>query len=230
MKSNPDRTLAEHGSGKLRSRRHAFSLIELLVVVAVIAALMMITLKTAKYVNQKTARTRVMKQIEQIRNVLASYYSEFGCYPPGSAGPVTYEYYNKTFSPAGVPNKPQYKTGLVYYIWWGGASNSGPDMGSPTIDPNHNTAGIIKRWQNQLVDLIYTGITPPKTGSSGMGGGENWCNSFSTIRDPWNRDYRYECLPPYQHYKIWSMGGNGVDDNGVDDNKTKDDIGIGWFE
>jgi prepilin-type N-terminal cleavage/methylation domain-containing protein len=223
MNAQADRTFANRRGGGGFVRRRAFSLIELLVVVAVIAALLLITLQTAKYINQKTARARVMKQIEQIRNVLASFYSEFGTYPPGS-GLVNYEYFNRTFGGQGLPKAPGYKTGLVYYIWWGGASNSGPDMTSPTVDPNHNKSDIIKRWQNQLVDLVYTGITQPTNGPTAVGWG-TWCNSFATIRDPWNQDYRYRCDPPYQHYKIWSIGANGIDENG-----QGDDIGLGWPE
>jgi prepilin-type N-terminal cleavage/methylation domain-containing protein len=43
-----------------------------------------------------------------------------------------------------------------------------------------------------------------------------WLNSLARLLDPWARDYRYICRPPYLGYELWSAGPDGVDGNADD--------------
>ncbi len=41
--------------------------------------------------------------------------------------------------------------------------------------------------------------------------GEEWTNTYSTVWDPWSHEIRYESDPPYDSYRIWSIGPDGKD-------------------
>ena len=38
---------------------------------------------------------------------------------------------------------------------------------------------------------------------------ETWTNSYSTVWDPWSHEICYESDPPYDSYRIWSIGPDG---------------------
>jgi prepilin-type N-terminal cleavage/methylation domain-containing protein len=42
-------------------------------------------------------------------------------------------------------------------------------------------------------------------------GGVPYTNWYTTVEDGWFRDLRYESKPPYQTYKLWSLGPNAND-------------------
>ena len=69
-----------HGSLLVRPA-HAFTLIELLFVVAVIAILAGLTIASLGGINDKAARDRTKTEIAAISTALESYRSEFGSYP-----------------------------------------------------------------------------------------------------------------------------------------------------
>jgi type II secretion system protein G len=79
--------LCYSGSGSRRVQR-AFSLIELMVVMAVVAILAGITLAAMGSVNQKAARERTKAEIAAMATALEAYKSQHGEYPspPGGGG------------------------------------------------------------------------------------------------------------------------------------------------
>jgi len=70
-------------AGERLPREHAaFTLIELMVVVAIIAVLAGLTLGTLGYVNRKGAESRARSEVAAIAAAIDNYKLEFGSYPP----------------------------------------------------------------------------------------------------------------------------------------------------
>ncbi|CAN5538030.1 N/A [soil metagenome] len=68
-----------------RSSCHAFTIIELLIVMAIIAVLAELVLGTAGYVQKKGARSRAEAEVAAISAALESYKADNGAYPQFSA-------------------------------------------------------------------------------------------------------------------------------------------------
>lgn len=65
-----------------RCRSGAFTLIELMVVIAIIAILAGLTLSTLGYVNRKGAESRARAEVAALSAAIDSYKLDFGVYPP----------------------------------------------------------------------------------------------------------------------------------------------------
>jgi hypothetical protein len=74
-----------------------------------------------------------------------------------------------------------------------------------------------KRWAHFLKDVRtkHRGIPHDKLGNLEIT--QSYTNSYLTVIDPWNNEYKYECKPPFHKYKLWSVGPDGK-------NGTADDI------
>jgi len=84
-----------------------------------------------------------------------------------------------------------------------------------------------ERWAHYLRDLNMGPPEDPDEAqparvNSDYGSDQGYSNSVLTILDPWRRDYRYDCPPPYLFYKLWSAGPDGGDN-------TPDDISNASF-
>ena len=77
-----------------------------------------------------------------------------------------------------------------------------------------------KKWQHFLEGLhLYVrgkAMAPP----SGMEAIQVYSNQVASVRDPWGRDYQYQCKPPFVKYRVWSIGPDG--DNGSGDDVNND--------
>ena len=62
--------------------RRAFTLVELMIVVAVLAALMAIVFRLAGVTGSQEARAQTIKRMQAVENCLSGYYAAFGSYPP----------------------------------------------------------------------------------------------------------------------------------------------------
>lgn len=71
-----------HPAGRRRRAAAAFTMIELLVVVAIIAILIAGVFRLASAVGENTKRAETVSRIEKLQNALAGYYAEYGVYPP----------------------------------------------------------------------------------------------------------------------------------------------------
>jgi len=62
--------------------KRAFTLIEMMIVVAIIAVLMTITFRLTKASKEDNARTETILKLQKVENCLSGYYAAFGSYPP----------------------------------------------------------------------------------------------------------------------------------------------------
>ena len=62
--------------------RRAFTLIELMIVVAVLVTLMTITFRIMNTVTDTEARTMTITRMQRLENCLSGFHAAFGCYPP----------------------------------------------------------------------------------------------------------------------------------------------------
>lgn len=232
--------------GRIRNRiRSGFTLIEMMIVIAVILILSGIILRTTSLVLRNMAAGKAQHDLQQLQNALNEYYAEYGSYPPVDfvayeyEGPTTRknpvvrdfladpQYNNVTNStlflrdvdlttrpgwPDGMANKSiGYRYGLVSYLW-------PRDLGGQThwYDKDQPRDIAAKtRWSGFLADVGRTGGTALR--HLDIHGNVAYSNDVSTVQDPWWRDYQYVSKPPYQSYKLWSLGPDGI-------NGTPDDI------
>ncbi len=74
-----------------RQSRRGFTLIELLIVILIILVLSGILFKLSTLVTYKATVAKATADMENIRNALTEYYSEYGIYPPTTANSYIYE-------------------------------------------------------------------------------------------------------------------------------------------
>jgi len=195
----------QRGAGpvsSLAARRSlaSFTLIELLVVVAVILILFSISMKVMSLANQKAGVAKTTFVIEQVKNGLGAFFSEYGCYPPVNTIPYTW-----LADPSLVNTYPTAKfdteTGLVFYLEY----------------DSHAA-----KW-NHYIDPVLGGIDSNPSNSTPFVGGQKliYTNKTQTIKDAWNRVIHFEPANGNLGYKLWSNGPNGINEYG-----TNDDIGV----
>jgi len=212
----------------------AFTLIEMLVVIAVILVMAGIVLKTTGLVLRNMAKGKATHDLQQLQNALNEYYAEYGNYPPVDF--LDYEYegdktrqrltvawlgdptFNNPNDPAtfvpdmvrsgwpqGVADKALgYRYGLVAYLW-------PRDRGQVhwyDKDTGRDSAAKAK-WAGYLADVGLWGNEGVHT--IVLHSAMKYTNAVQTIKDPWRNDYHYVSRPPYQSYKLWSTGPDGAD-------------------
>ena len=111
------------------SRRSAFTLIEMLVVVVIIGILAGIVFKLIGAGGASSDRARTQKQLEMLANAIEEYRAEYGKYPPVSKNqegkqPVRYEY----------PRDPNY--------WTGGGKNNAKNLATKLKDVPRDEATV----------------------------------------------------------------------------------------
>lgn len=91
------------------------------------------------------------------------------------------------------------RTNCVNMYWW-------PD--------NARDEAVKARWMPFFTNVVnLVGGMTPKQGESGARDGQPttgfpapFRNRYYTIHDGWDNEIHYECIPPYQTYKLWSDG------------------------
>ena len=126
-----------------RLQRRAFTLIEMLVVVAIILILAGMTFKIIPLVTRYTGQGGTLKVLEQVKNALGGFYATYGVFPPVNSVPYEYEGTPMGNFPV-TPTNTGYSTGLVYYIY---------------NNPHHNQDAEASRWQHYLKDIGSYGTT-----------------------------------------------------------------------
>jgi len=71
------------------SPRSAFTLIEILTVIAIIAVLASLILATSGYVQERAGRARAEAEIQALSNAIEAYKLDNGDYPQGDGGPTS---------------------------------------------------------------------------------------------------------------------------------------------
>ena len=198
----------QRGAGpvsSLAARRSlaSFTLIELLVVVAVILILFSISMKVMSLANQKAGIAKTTFVIEQVKNGLGAFFSEYGVYPPVNTIPYVWladPSLTGSYSNSQGSSSWNVSTGLVYFLQFDAKASKwdhyiDPVLSSPTQNPTN-----IFSWPGG--HIIYT-------------------NNTQTIKDAWGNEINYVPANGYQGYKLWSNGPNGNNDSGAND-----DIGV----
>jgi prepilin-type N-terminal cleavage/methylation domain-containing protein len=193
------RAKTRSGCSTSSSYRRAFSLIELLVVVAVILILMGISLKVMSVVSSKAGVAKTLYVLEQTRNALDSYYSTMGVYPN-----TTYIQYDR-LKDAGSYTfdiKPHVKEvlGLSYYLGF----------------ESHPRAASWQKFAMSVIAGVETYTNAP------VYDGANKIistNIVDSIRDAWGNDVVYTPNTNSDGYTLYSKGLDGKEG-------TTDDIGI----
>ena len=165
----------------------SFTLIELLVVVAVILILLGISMKVLSIANSHAEKAKTLYVLEQVKNAIGAYYTQYGVYPPVDGVDYIYPKTLASTLPAPPKGGMGYVTGLVYYIYSGAY---------------HNTDAEAATWQHYLVGLDSGGSI---TGSGWDASGTikmDWTNATHTIPG-----IGYECKTfgsSCQRYRLWS--------------------------
>lgn len=146
----------------------AFTLVEILVVLAIILVLASIVISTAKYAQAKAARSRTQAEMAAMETALESYKNDNGAFPPGDntwksatnlhkalvGGSKTY----MNFKPSQIVELPTPPVstnimdpfGRPYYYQYPGVSNSANfDLWSAGPDAQTNTPDDIVNWRQQ---------------------------------------------------------------------------------
>ncbi len=105
--------------------------------------------------------------------------------------------------------------GLAYYLY------------SHPTHQNHNPDPEAARWAHYLEKIgeygwkTNIGVSDVFTKKTTV----VWSNKVHYISDGWERGLNYTSPPPYQAFRLWSSGPNGVNEYG-----GGDDIGVTWTE
>jgi len=297
-------------------KRSAFTLIEMMVVVAIIGILIAGVFRLVSAAGENAKRAKTIAVIQRVQNALSGFYAEYGTYPPvaqhsspdpyveanaesgkeektsqlksenacraARAQPVAFEfpnpksmddYINMLYKDQGIMSVNQqlgqvaatltkyqwqdvkiFKFGMLSFLLprvelMGGAdladgndSDNTPNMKFfNSLQWQKNNTGTLKairerenravsRWLPNLEKTLYGGMivmgvnlsedttdeTPDPTffGSgqypNGSSGGNKYVLQGMTIHDGWGRELYYFSAPPYQSYRIWSAGQNGI--------------------
>jgi len=224
-------------------RVRAFTLIEMLVVIAIILIMSGIVLKTTGLVLRSMAKSKAQHDLQQIQNALNEYHAEYGNYPPVDF--LAYEYEGdktrKRLTVDWLADPTRNTPGLPDFVPdMGGRSGWPMPPGSPALVGREGLGyryGLVAylwprdrgqvHWYDKDTDRDKAAKAKwaGYLADVGLAGGENahtistpaamvFTNAVETIRDPWRQDYHYVSRPPYQSYKLWSDGPTG---NSADD-------------
>ena len=188
------------GSSSRGIRTKGFTLIELLVVTAVILILFSISMKVMSLANRKAGIAKTTWVIEQVKDGLGAFYTEYGSYPP--VWTIPYQWLD---DPSVIGRYPTVKTwavntGLVYFLQFDARAAKWDHYIDPVL------SGVGMYWSN----IAYW-----------AGGQIIYTNHSQTICDAWGNEIHYVPANGYQGYRLWSNGPNGADESG-----TNDDIGV----
>lgn len=173
-----------------KNRRAAFTLVELLTVVAIIAVLAALTLSAGSAVMNKAARNRAASEIQAMSGGLEAYKTDNGIYPAASNLVTTTYTGNDGSLTAGLY---QLSSRILYKAL--ASKIAYTDVALSTVSPATGTA--------------YTSFKLTQIGSP-------TANSY--MKDPWNYSYGYSTgdantpqnTPPYNgtgFFDLWSTGG-----------------------
>jgi len=221
-----------------------FTLIEMLVVIVIISLLAGMVFGMIKMAGRYSDRAKTRRTIELLASAVEEFRAEYGKYPPvplypkdppeeGMEQPVTFEYSHRDLIPEGsisgiINNNGRVFTfGLVSFLRprVEGAAKDSPDAAIKSSQwSDHNEAvAAATQARDRARDLQATKRFKPYTDQvvrsdwrARTAGGYSYTNLTFVVRDAWHQSLKYESRPPYDSYKIWSIGPDGKD-NTTDD-------------
>ena len=196
-------------SGAWHKRRyHAFTLIELIVVIAVIIILAGLVLSTVGYVQKKGARSRAETEIAAISAACENYKADNGVYPRGngadpSTGTPPFDTDNLNAKTQGNPSNYAAASLLLYKVL------SGDMNANRQIDAGETGRSYFAFKPNMLLPA------PPSTAN------------VTAIRDPFGNSYGYSTAYQYDPltgynptFDLWSTAGLTATPGGTPDTIT----------
>jgi prepilin-type N-terminal cleavage/methylation domain-containing protein len=155
-----------------RFPRSAFTLLEMIVVIAVILVLVGITIPIAGYVNNRAARTRAAGEIVEMYTALGSYQTDFGGYPQdGATGSLDPRV---DFDPIGGATATRYRAACLSL--YGALSGDNLPAGMPDGKPEQKA---------------YINFLPNRLKTTALGGG---ALVVSYLQDPFGNPYGYSSV------------------------------------
>ena len=148
---------------------------------------------------KKASQTTLV--IEQVKNSLGAFFSEYGCYPPVTN--INYTQLDDTSLLIKYPSVTNWdvSTGLVYYLKYDNNAVKWKHY-MDSVPKSQESPGYKTTWYNGGQLLYYT-------------------NNTETIKDGFGNPINYVPANGYQGYKLWSNGRNRKDESGAND-----DIGV----
>jgi len=134
--------------------KKAFTLIELLTVIAVIAILAAISFGVTTGVYQRQARTQASADLSAISTALESYRKQYRSYPEVSIGASAQERGNELFLALAnlrgprSSDTPENTTEVRPFLEFGKVESSGPESTDNQFDPTSGTYHYIDPWGN----------------------------------------------------------------------------------
>ena len=211
-----------------------FTIIEMLVVIAIILILAGIVFKLMPFAVRIGKEALTKNKLERIANALNEFKAEYGQYPPAASANYSanmdYEYENvglqipflrydhftvHPYSDTSV----LWSYGLCAYLY-----KRDKECIEHKASVNWNDDSARDKAAKEKWNPFVKGIDSQDWEGHSVYEIPNikYTNSVQTIKDAWFHRIRYVCYQPYQTYKLWSAGADGVD-------KTPDDINWeGW--
>lgn len=206
----------------MKNRREAFTLIEMLVVIAVIAILAGLAFKMMQIAKRNADRASTIAKIERLSHALNEYKAEYGTYPPVGPGTcqarehqgfdcrMCYVFEDTNRQPAWLaqnflvdnPNGATlFNMGLMAHLVKrdrDGIAHTDSPQWIPDSDRDEQAK---ERWAVFLEGVA--GAPGPTTNSVE---GTDYQNMVLTVNDSWGKPIRYRIDPPYMDYEMWSLG------------------------
>lgn len=188
-------------------RSSGFTLIELMMVVLVILLLSGLLFRLGTILKDRSERAKALADLANIEHALNEYFAEYNIYPPVQT--TGYGYERTDLQPPVMRDDSftnyvdAYHYGLYSHLY-PRQGPARPNQRNPRWNPDTTRDVEAKaRWAHYLADVGQRGWLIPRTNNIGSVT-LAYSNGWTTIRDPWNAEYRYESKPPYLSYRLWS--------------------------
>ncbi len=197
---------------KTPSRRSpaAFSLVELMTVIAIIVILASIVIGSLAYMRERQAKEKAKVQMSLISKALEDYKHDNGTYPPGDGNGEIEKNSKELF-------QALYYEGYDY-LDKGSPANWVKTVGSNTAFPK--------------ATKIYIPELDPENNKQGWTIGKP--SESTKITDPWDNEYRYRSATANDgnpngyaqnpDFDLWSVGKDGKTNSDPKDKTCRDDI------
>jgi prepilin-type N-terminal cleavage/methylation domain-containing protein len=212
--------------------RSGFTLIEMLAVLGVIGILAGLVFKLMAFATRKATAAQTMSYLEAIANAVEEFRAEYGQYPPCTNVEYVYECTSNQdqniylYLQSDTANE-LFRFGLASYLLPRPTSALGETPSRPPhtqsftrreswVGDTPRDAAAKARWAS-LLENVYVYTSYVSNSVSGFGSGVHYFNIQKTFLDGWSRPVQYGSSPPYQSYKLWSLGADGTPN-------TSDDI------
>lgn len=216
-----------------RPRRRAFTLIEMLLVIVIIAILSGFVFSMVRMVGRHADRAKTRRTIEMLANAIEEFRAEYGKYPPVPVyedpdtelpgQPLYYEYVHRDgvdedrINGIAANDGPLFTFGLLSFLvprYSDDHATNSPSSALKTSQWKTYNEGEDDRPRDlratqrfkPYVDPILSGHWPERSVA-----GYTYNNYRVTVRDAWDRDLKYRSNPPYETYRLWSVGPDGED-------------------